>query len=311
MSEGDRLDVLVVGPSYCDLTFTGLGDLPAAGHERFADAVHLTAGGSAITAIALARRGRRVALLDDVGDDAHGAVIVDALMREGVATDLLRRDARATAVTVVLPVGSDRAFVTHLPPDGPSGPPDLAAALLSQRPRWIHVAGTAPARTHAELTTLARRAGARVAFDPGWHDVDLDASEVRELARSCDVLLPNRVEAVRLADLPDAASEDAARRALLRLAETRRDAVTVVKDGVRGAWGVGPDSQRVRHAAAPPAKVVDATGAGDVFDAAFLDAWIDGATLDAALASGASAGAAAVGQVGGATEAPRRVRSEP
>jgi len=310
VSESDRLDVLVVGPSYCDLTFTGLGGLPAAGHERFADALHLTAGGSAITAIALARRGRRVALLDDVGDDAHGAVIVDALTREGVATHLLRRDARATAVTVVLPFGGDRAFVTHLPDDGPSGPPDLAAALRSLRPRWVHVAGTAPARSHADLTTLARRAGARVAFDPGWHDVDLDATDVRALARRCDVLLPNRVEAARLADLPDA-GDDAARLALVRLAEARTAAVTVVKDGVRGAWGVGPDSQRVRHAAAPPAKVVDPTGAGDVFDAAFLDAWMDGATLDAALASGALAGAAAVGQVGVTTEPPRRVRSEP
>jgi sugar/nucleoside kinase (ribokinase family) len=252
-----------------------------------------------------------VALLDDVGTDAHGAVIVDALAREGVATHLLRRDARATAVTVVLPSGGDRAFVTHLPSDGPSGPPDLATALDTQRPRWIHVAGTSPARTHADLTTLARRAGARVAFDPGWHDVDLDAAEVRALARRCDLLLPNRVEAARLADLPDAAADDAARLALDRLAETRTGAVTVVKDGANGAWGVGPDSPRVRHAAAPPTKVVDATGAGDVFDAAFLDAWIDGATLDAALASGAAAGAAAVAQVGGATGTPRREGSEP
>lgn len=315
MSDEARLDVLVVGPSYCDLTFTGLGALPVAGRERFADALHLTAGGSAITAIALARLGRRVALLDDVGDDPHGRVVVDALTQEGVGTEFLRRDGRGTAVTVVMPLDGDRAFLTHLPSDGPHGPLDLARALRASRPRWVHVAGTAPARTHPDLMTLARRERAKVAFDPGWHDEDLDAPDVRALARECDVLLPNRAEAVRLAGLPDVAAENAAEIALARLAQARPRGVTVVKDGARGAWGFSPDAGDMRHGSVPPVQVVDATGAGDVFDAAFLDAWMDAATLDAAtldraLTFGAAAGAAAVGRIGGATGAPKRERSE-
>ncbi len=324
------LDVLVVGPSYCDLTFVGLPALPTAGRERFADALHATAGGSAITALALARLGRRVALLDDVGRDLHGQVIVDALERDGVATDLLRRDARPTAVTVVLPSDGDRAFVTHLPPDAADGPPDLAAALEATTPRWLHVAGTAPARAYPDLLALARGVGARVAFDPGWHDDDLDAPEVRALVEGCDALLPNRSEAARLAGHPDDGDQDqnddgdadanddggdVARAALRQLAARRPGGVTVVKDGAAGAWGVAPGRADVAHAAVPPVPVVDATGAGDVFDAAFLDAWIDGVPLDDALYAGAAAGAAAVGRIGGATGAPTvratRERSEP
>lgn len=310
MSDGAPLDVLVVGPSYCDLTFVGLPTLPTAGRERFADALHLTAGGSAITALALARLGRRVALLDDVGEDPHGDVIVDALQRDGVATDLLRRDARGTAVTVVLPNDGDRAFVTHLPPD--AVPLDLAAALARTRPRWLHVAGTAPALAFPDLSALATRTGTRVAFDPGWHDDHLDAPEVRALAAACDALLPNRSEAAHLAGLPD--GDDAAPTALAHLAAERPDRVTVVKDGARGAWGVAPGAPDVRHAAVDPVPVVDATGAGDVFDAAFLDAWMDGVPLEEALYAGAAAGAAAVGRIGGATGAPTarptRERSE-
>jgi sugar/nucleoside kinase (ribokinase family) len=90
--------------------------------------------------------------------------------------------------------------------------------------------------------------------------------------------------------------------------------VTVVKDGARGAWGVAPGTPDARHAAVPAVPVVDATGAGDVFDAAFLDAWIDGVPLEDALYAGAAAGAAAVGRIGGATGAPTarptRERSE-
>jgi Sugar kinases, ribokinase family len=62
----------------------------------------------------------------------------------------------------------------------------------------------------------------------------------------------------------------------------------------------------VLHAAVPERAVVDATGAGDVFDAGFLDAWLDGRGLLSALREAAFCGAQAVTQLGGASAAPTR-----
>jgi sugar/nucleoside kinase (ribokinase family) len=84
--------------------------------------------------------------------------------------------------------------------------------------------------------------------------------------------------------------------------------VTIVKDGARGALGAAR-AERAR-AAVPPVRTVDATGAGDVFDAGFLDAWLSGRPLGDALLRGAICGARAVTRPGGATAAPTRAELE-
>ncbi|MEV1206739.1 PfkB family carbohydrate kinase, partial [Microbispora rosea] len=58
------------------------------------------------------------------------------------------------------------------------------------------------------------------------------------------------------------------------------------------------DGRIVARAAAPPAEVVDSTGAGDAFAAGFLVASMAGSTPEEALRKGCEAGAAAVAQVG-------------
>ncbi|MDZ7802268.1 MAG: PfkB family carbohydrate kinase [Trueperaceae bacterium] len=98
--------------------------------------------------------------------------------------------------------------------------------------------------------------------------------------------------------------EPSTEEALARLAAGRRGRVTVVKDGPAGA--AATDGVDTVHVASPPVDAVDPTGAGDVFDAGFLDAWLDGAPLRACLARGVACGARAVTAVGGATAAPYR-----
>jgi hypothetical protein len=296
-------EVLVCGPAYCDLLFAGLEALPALGTERFAQGFLITAGGSAITAVALRRLGRPTALLADVGADAHGDVVRRVLLGEGVETRWLRERSDApTPVTAVLSTPGDRAFVTYLAPD--AEPPDLEAALTGSGARHLHVGGFPAALRIPHLVDVARSHGATVSFDPGWDERALDHPRVREVASRCDVLLPSRNEALRLADLVDD-GPDAARRAAAALARLRPETVTVVKDGARGAWGAGPDA--CAHVAPPPVTPRDPTGAGDVFDAGFLDAWLAGEPLAACLRRGAASGARAVTARGGATAAPTAV----
>lgn len=292
--------VAVVGPAYCDLVFAGLEELPALGTENFAPHFLVTAGGSAITAIALRRLGRPAALIADVGEDAHGAVIREALEREGVGAGGLRATpGLPTPVTAVLSTREDRAFVTHLAT--PATPRDLAAALDAARPDHLHVAGCSVALAQPGLLELCRARGVTTSFDPGWHEEALADARVRRLADAVDLLLPNRPEAARLAGLEADADADAA---LAALAARRPNGVTVVKDGARGALGV--DATGRARVSAPPVVVVDTTGAGDVFDAGFLDAWLGGAALEACLRRGVTCGSRAVGAFGGATAAPTR-----
>ena len=72
----------------------------------------------------------------------------------------------------------------------------------------------------------------------------------------------------------------------------------VIKRGVGGA-AIGGRSGVQHTMAAPPRDVIDTTGAGDAFAAAFLTAELKGNPVEACLKAGIDAGAEAVTSVGG------------
>lgn len=295
-----RNGVLVLGPVYCDLVFADLDTLPQLGEERFARRLLLAAGGSAITAIALRRLGHRVSLASQVGDDAHGRLVRASLMQEGVDTRLLEELAGTpTPVTVVLSTPADRAFVTYLGTNTTA--PDLSHVLARAEVRHMHVAGFPVALAHPDVVESGHRHGLSVSFDPGWDARALTDPRVRAVARDADVLLPNRLEACLLLGAPATTS---ASEALTRLAATRPHGLTVVKDGPDGAHAHAGEERA--YVAAPPVQAIDPTGAGDVFDAGFLDAWLSDLPLTACLEHAVRCGAAATTAYGGASAAPRR-----
>jgi len=84
-------------------------------------------------------------------------------------------------------------------------------------------------------------------------------------------------------------------------------ALVVVKLGASGAVGFG--GAEVVWAGAPSVEFVDATGAGDSFDAGFLCAWLEGAELSSALALGCACGALSTRALGGTAGQPDRAEA--
>ena len=139
----------------------------------------------------------------------------------------------------------------------------------------------------------ARAAGLTVSLDPGWdpREVFVDLVPVLD---AVDVFLPNEEEALRISGAPDV---DGALAAL-----AARVPLVVVKRGPRGA--VAAEDGRTLAVAASPVEVVDATGAGDGFNAGFLWARLAGRPVEECLRAGAFAGAAATRAPGGTTAFP-------
>lgn len=299
--------VLVVGDANPDLVLTG-DVIPRFGQqEQLLDGARLTIGGSAaITAHGLARLGRPVRLLAAVGEDDVGHGLARDLDRAGVDLSGLRwRSDVPTGLTVVLALPHDRAILTH-----PGAIPTLSAdevrravADAQVHPaglRHVHVASLflqpALVRDLADLLAELRAQGVTTSVDTGddpagrWSGVD-------GLLPHLDVFLPNRAEVVALGDDPDP------ERAATRLAG--HGPLVVVKAGDVGAFAATAGGDVLRH----PAAVVDAvdtTGAGDTFDAAFLDGWLDGRPLAECLARATRAGAMAVQALGGVSGQPAR-----
>jgi ribokinase len=295
-----RLDLLVVGDVNADLVLRG-GDLvPAFGQrEQLVDHAQLVLGGSGgIVAAGAARLGLRVAIAGCVGDDALGRAMLAAL--DGVDVSAVRMGAEPTGVSVGLARPGDRAVLTALGALAEFRAEHVPDALLAAA-RWVHV--TSPfLQPGLDVAAVAARAAGTTSLDPGW-----DPHERWELAwEGFDVLLPNAQEAQRLS------GEDDAEAAARRLAA--QGPTVVVKRGADGALAVGGGADRavpseagdrdVVRVAAPPVDPVDATGAGDSFDAGFLAARLAGEDLAGALALGCACGALSTRAAGGTAGQP-------
>jgi len=290
--------VLCTGRLYCDIVMGGLPALPTPGSEVYADRLTLAAGGGAyITAAYLVARGRRAGLAALLPAEPFGAAIADELAGSGI--DLSACSAAAPGaepqVTVAMIVDGERAFVTRRA--GLAVPATLAAAIGSGRYRHLHLGELATLAEAPQVVALARAAGLSVSADCAWDAAVLARTDLPALLAGVDVFLPNRVEAealARHAPLADHAP------------------LVVIKDGAAGAEAIR--GATALHRPALATRVVDTVGAGDAFNAGFLDAWLGGAALADCLDAGAASAAMAVGRIGGArglledarTMAPRR-----
>ena len=270
--------VLSVGRVYCDLVFTGLrADAQLRARRSSRTACRSTrAGGAAITAGWLAALGRPSSLASVLPAAPFDAPVRDELSGLGVDLSACRGGTGGPQMTVAMAMGDDRAFLTRA--TGPAAPPLTSADLLSAGVAHLHVGELRTLRERPDLIDAARHAGATLSADCAWED-GLDA-EGAALVRRLDLFLPNEREMARL-DAHGAAPAP----------------LTVVKGGADGA--VARTQGGTLAAPGRTVRVVDATGAGDAFDAGFLDRWLSGADLADALAAGNRAGAAAVTAPGG------------
>jgi sugar/nucleoside kinase (ribokinase family) len=245
------VDVVCADSVFLDLTFEGLEALPGPGEERHARDLHATPGGAASTAIGLVRLGLRAAVVAPLGRDFAGTLLRSRLEREGVVC--AGPETGRTPVTVVLPVGGERAMVTFEPPFHPVG-----ATVERLRPRAVV--------TGLDGLDLAP-AGAALYVGAGYGAAGRFASRLPATIARARALVVNRAESLLLTGELDAA---AAALALAQAVET-----AVVTCGAEGA--VAAADGALVSVAAPAMEARDTTGAGDLFTAAYV--WGDLAGL--------------------------------
>jgi sugar/nucleoside kinase (ribokinase family) len=276
-------DLLVVGDCNPDLLLLGSDVVPEFGQrEKLVDTAQLLIGGSAaIAACGAARLGLDTAFVGAVGRDLLGTFMLDALADRGIDVSGCGADPeRPTGITVALVGGADRAMLT-----APGAIPLLTAAAIDRdllrASRHLHVAsfhllhGLRPGLE--ALVAEAHAAGLTVSLDPQGDPGGGDTALLSRLAAQVDVLFVNE-------------QEDAA-------LDSTGGPLVVVKRGPRGALARTPE--RTVEAAAPRVEVVDATGAGDSFDAGFLAARLAGEGVAAALALACACGALSTRALGG------------
>lgn len=290
-----KYDVIVYGPLFCDLIFTGLPGMPALGTEIFSEDFTITIGGSAIVAAGLRRLGAAVGFVADLGNDLMSRAVGQMLDDLGIDRTLIREHPHPLPqVTVALSFPQDRAFVTRF--ERPKTPVDLRAVLRDHTAKHLHISSFLAALENPNAPRIAHEAGLTVSMDPGWDETALRDPRLRAMIDELDVFLPSESELCHIAGTDDVEA------ALQQLAATMTRGQIVLKQGKRGATAY--DHHHREHVAALPVTPVDTTGAGDSFDAGFLFRYTQAAPLTECLQYGAVCGALSTTRVGGATAAP-------
>ncbi len=263
-------------------------------------------GAPAICADTIARLGHRCAIVGGIGADDFGACVLSRLQKDGVDTSHVLLDHTGSSACAFVTYFSDgsRNFIFHLnnTPAVRAVAPDEA---VFKGCRYFHIMGCSLTANHAfgrEIIIAmerARRQGAKISFDPNIRPELLHNAEslalVREVLRHTSIFLPGREELLLLT------GEHTTPRAVKRCFENPVLEILALKNGAKGCT-VYSRSQ-VLSMGVYPVVSIDATGAGDCFDGAFLCGLLEGRPLSETLKLASAAGAlntAAFGPMEGA-----------
>lgn len=230
------------------------------------------------------RLGLRTGMVSWVGDDADGQLVLDDLRRFGVDTSHVKVESDTTtnfATVLIDPTGEKAIVVVPTAFNTLVLDPPLTEYL--QNTRLVYCAAYDPAQL-AQVTEIGRASGALICTDiePAAGLQDETFSQVLSLV---DIAFID-AKTVATDDYDQLAQE-------LRAVGPR---VVIMSFGAEGALAC--DAQGVTHCPAFTVPVVDTTGAGDCFAAAFLTAYLHHSPLDQALRYASAAAALSIQEYG-------------
>ena len=272
-------------------------------YARMGPGVESSGGSAANTMAGIASLGGRAAFIGKVKDDQLGAIFAHDIRAAGVA--FRTRPARGGAPTarclIFVTPDAQRTMNTYLGASVELGPEDVDEALIAAA-QVTYLEGYLWDRPRAKdafrkAARIAHEAGRKVALtlsDPFC--VERHRAEFQELVRGpVDILFANEAEIRALWQVRDFDAALSATRGLVQIAAlTRSEKGSVVLS----------NGKTESVPAEPVQRVVDTTGAGDLFAAGFLHGLTQGRPPAEAARIGAIAAAEVIAHVGARPERP-------
>lgn len=280
----EQRTILVLGNANLDVIVGHVDAWPERGTESFYPHGDLRIGGSAAnTALILQRLGAQSGLVSAHGTDFAGAAIGQAFAGP---RDHIAAIEGATGFTVgLLHRPSERTFLSSAGHLDRLDTDFFRAALdgVALDGTLVLLSGgfAMPAliEDHHDLQDWLRKRGAELAIDPGWPDGDWTVSELdlaHDWIAASDHVLINDKEATSIAGTKDLEDAGACLAPLLA-----PGASLVIKRGPDGASAYR--ANETIHIDAVPIDPIDTVGAGDSFNAGYLDALGRGLSVRASL----------------------------
>jgi ribokinase len=273
MPPARALNIVSLGDLVTDIILS-IPRLPVeADTNQVVDHIQMEPGGAGNFLIAGARLGMQMTALGAVGTDTFGAGMLDILSAQGVDTRFVINQQEGTTTTVVVLVDllGRHSFLGNYGTGLPVRMTEDWKRVISSADAIIAwgyaLAEKRIADTVLEAMRFARSANRQIFFDPGPQMANIPAEIRKEvLALSTGLILTED----EIPSMTDGIAGLGAARMLLE----KGLRLIVVKRGEEGC--VVATRNRAVQVPAIPVQVRDTNGAGDVFNAAFLYAYLNG-----------------------------------
>ncbi|MGE3805843.1 MAG: ribokinase [Gemmataceae bacterium] len=298
--------ILVVGSLNIDFVINTPRH-PAAGQTLSGSRFDVFPGGKgANQAYGAAKLGGQVAMLGQLGNDAHAGWLRQHLKEGGVDTAVIQNDDTVSSGVAFIIIEADSGQNRIIIVPGANG--TFSSARLEASEKLFAGAGfvllqlEVPLETTVRAAKLGKQHGACVILDPA------PAQPIgRDLLELVDYVTPNEteLEALTGGDTSPPAEPHAE---LVRRAEMLRDLgarKVIVKRGGQGATLVSEAGSCSWPAL--PVNAVDTTAAGDCFNAAFAVALAEGKSEDEAGLFATTAASISVTRAGAQPSMPNRI----
>lgn len=251
----------------------------------------IAVGGSAANTIrGLAHLKHQASFLGKIGQDTLGELYLEKHKALNIHSLIVQDKTPTTQIAVFVTEDFQRSFLAFLGAGTQLNAGDLNLNLF-QGVRHVHIEGYMldNGTLVEQATRLAKQAQATVSLDLGCLRIveKYRNTIVKLLQSSVDIVFANENETRSLVQ----SSDESGAKALGQYCP-----IAVVLGGEKGCWVAAKGN--IIHSPALKVKVVDTTGAGDLFAAGFLHGFLKGYTLEACAVFGNVLGGTVVSVVG-------------
>lgn len=266
------LDIVTLGDSVVDIIIS-VPRFPTENEETvYSDGMHNQLGGSSNLLIMASRLGLKTGVIDLLGDDDLAGYYIEALEGEGVDVSRLTRLEGAQTAHCICLVDDDG---NHSYIGFPGATHSLSSEMIEPEyiaeSRVLYVSGYSLTKSPIREATLkalgiATDNDLKIYFDPSPVVERVPPETLLEVLRNADVVLLNEREQTAINSmLPQIDLEEMCE-------------LIVLKQGAKGC--TIKQSGKHTHFEGQKVTVKDTTGAGDVFNAAFIYGQLEGWSLD-------------------------------
>ena len=292
--------IVVVGSSNTDLVVK-TPHFPKLGETIIGGDFNTFAGGKgANQAVAASRLGADVSFIAKVGKDDFGLQAIKGLEKETINTDFVFEDElHPTGVAMIIVDGNGENVIVVSPgANNQLAPIDIDTAIeVFKNTDFILIQLESPIKTVSHVLELGSKLGKKVILNPAPAQLLKDS-----LYSKMFLITPNETEAALLTNIKIIDIESASKAADVLLNKGVLNVIITL--GEKGAFF--KNSETAFLVPTTKVKVVDTTGAGDIFNGALTVALTEGKDWKEAIKFANKAGAIGVGRLGAQASIPFR-----